>query len=58
MARRGASQALFLVVFGFVPLGQLAIGALATSVGAVTATAVSAVLFVVIAGWLYMQERA
>lgn len=57
-AQRGASQALFLVVFGFVPLGQLAIGALATSVGAVTATAVSAVLFVVIAGWLYMQERA
>lgn len=57
-AQRGASQALFLVVFGFVPLGQFAIGALATSMGAVSATAASAMVFAVIATGLYAYQRA
>lgn len=37
-AERGTAQALFLLVFGLVPVGQIALGGLATTLGAPTAT--------------------
>lgn len=45
---RGTGQALFLLVFGLVPLGQVALGALAVRVGVVPATTAFGVVFTLV----------
>lgn len=47
-SERGTGQALFLLTFGLVPLGQIVLGWLAVRMGVVTATTVFGALFIVI----------
>lgn len=48
-AERGTAQALFLLVFGLVPLGQLALGWLALRIGAGSATVIAGVTVAAVA---------
>lgn len=54
---RGMAQSIFLLVFGFVPLGQLLLGWLAVRLGPVAATASFALAFTALAGCVLVVAR-
>lgn len=55
---RGMAQSIFLLVFGFVPLGQLLLGWLAVRLGPVAATAFFALAFTTLAGGVLVFGRS